>query len=112
MSEQVKQKRLLDFTVLRRVFQFAAPYKTRFFWSIFLAIFLAVISPVRPWLIQYTINHGLHPGAEAWIFKGAAQVIIGITIGVLIALVIIEFLGRPPTPIAAEPTESETPAPA
>jgi hypothetical protein len=30
------------------------------------------------------------------------KVIIGITIGVLIALVIIEFLGRPPTPIAAE----------
>jgi hypothetical protein len=40
------------------------------------------------------------------------KVIIGITIGVLIALVIIEFLGRPPTPIAPEPTESETPTPA
>jgi hypothetical protein len=40
------------------------------------------------------------------------KVIIGITIGVLVALVIIEFLGRPPIPVAAEPAESETPAPA
>ncbi len=93
MSEQVKQKRLLDFSVLRRVFQFAAPYKTRFFWSIFLAIFLAVISPVRPWLIQYTINHGLRPEAEAWIFKGAAQVIIGITI-IQVVLLILETACR------------------
>jgi hypothetical protein len=36
------------------------------------------------------------------------KVIIGITIGVLIALVIIEFLGRPPTPTGVEPAEPET----
>ncbi|HEX6760862.1 MAG TPA: hypothetical protein VF086_20990 [Propionibacteriaceae bacterium] len=31
------------------------------------------------------------------------KVIIGITLGVLVALVIIEFLGRPPSPVAPEP---------
>ena len=36
------------------------------------------------------------------------KVIIGITIGVLIALVIIEFLGRPPTPAALETPTPET----
>jgi hypothetical protein len=40
------------------------------------------------------------------------KVIIGITLCVLAVLVIIEFLGRPPSPVAAEPVESETPAPA
>jgi len=40
------------------------------------------------------------------------KVIIGITLGVLVAMVIIEFLGRPPSPVTAEPAESETPAPA
>jgi hypothetical protein len=38
------------------------------------------------------------------------KVIIGITIGVLIALVIIEFLGRPPSPEAPEMAEVESPA--
>jgi hypothetical protein len=37
-------------------------------------------------------------------------VIIGITLAVLVALVIIEFLGRPPSPAAPEPPEAETPA--
>jgi hypothetical protein len=38
------------------------------------------------------------------------KVIIGLTIGVLIALVIIEFLGRPPSPEAPEMAEVESPA--
>jgi uncharacterized membrane protein YraQ (UPF0718 family) len=38
------------------------------------------------------------------------KVIIGITIGVLVALVIIEFLGRPPSPQAPETSEVETAA--
>jgi hypothetical protein len=38
------------------------------------------------------------------------KVIIGITLGVLIALVVIEFLGRPPSPEAPEVAEPERPA--
>jgi hypothetical protein len=38
------------------------------------------------------------------------KVIIGITLGVLVALVIIEFLGRPPSPAPLETVESESPA--
>ena len=93
MSEPVKVKKVFDFSILRRVFQFAAPYKTKFFWSIFLAIFLAVISPVRPWLIQLTINKGMQPGAAIWFLKGAGQVIIGITI-IQLALLLIETICR------------------
>jgi hypothetical protein len=37
------------------------------------------------------------------------KVIVGITLAVLVVLVIIEFLGRPPSPIAPEPAEQETP---
>jgi uncharacterized membrane protein YraQ (UPF0718 family) len=36
------------------------------------------------------------------------KVIIGITLAVLVALVIIEFLGRPPSPAAPEPQEAES----
>jgi hypothetical protein len=36
------------------------------------------------------------------------RVIIGITLAVLVVLVIIEFLGRPPSPAASEPQEAES----
>lgn len=93
MSESDKAKKVFNFSILRRVFNFAAPYKTKFFWSLFLAIFLAVISPIRPWLIQLTINRGMQPGAEVWFLKGAAEVIIGITI-IQLALLLIETVCR------------------
>ncbi|MEO6729937.1 MAG: ABC transporter ATP-binding protein [Ferruginibacter sp.] len=93
MSEPAIVKKVFDFSVLRRVFQFAAPYKKKFFWSLFLAIFLAVISPVRPWLIQLTINKGLQPGAQVWFLKGAAGVITGITI-IQLGLLLIETICR------------------
>lgn len=50
------KKKLFDFSLLKRVFQFAAPYKTKFYISITLAIVLAVITPIRPFLIQRTVN--------------------------------------------------------
>jgi hypothetical protein len=37
------------------------------------------------------------------------KVIVGITLAVLVVLVIIEFLGRPPSPVAPKPAEQETP---
>ena len=95
MTEQVKDKKVFNFSVLRRVIKFAIPYKRKFFWSLFLAIFLAIISPIRPWLIQITINKGMQPGAQVWFLKGAAQVIIGITIiqlGILLVETVCRFV--------------------
>ncbi len=89
MSEKAKAKTIFNFSLLRRVFQFASPYKNKFYWSLFLAIFLAVISPLRPWLIQLTINRGLQPETQFWFLKGAGTVIIGITI-IQMALLLIE----------------------
>ena len=93
MSEHAKVKTVFNFSLLRRVFQFASPYKKFFFWSIFLAIFLAVISPIRPWLIQITITKGLQTGTQYWFLKGAGPVIIGITI-VQLTLLLIETACR------------------
>ena len=49
-------KKIFDFDNLRRVFHFAAPYKKRFYTSIGFAIFLAIITPVRPYLIKITVD--------------------------------------------------------
>jgi ATP-binding cassette subfamily B protein len=37
-------KKFFDFDLLKRVLRFAAPYKRRFYWSIALAIILAVFT--------------------------------------------------------------------
>lgn len=55
-------KKIFEFTQLRRVFAFAAPYRRRFYVSVGLAVMLAALSPVRPLLIQYTINNIIKEG--------------------------------------------------
>jgi ATP-binding cassette subfamily B protein len=50
------RKKFFDFDLLKRVMRFASPYKKRFYLSIALAIILAVFTPVRPILIQLTVD--------------------------------------------------------
>lgn len=89
MSAPAQKKKIFQFSLLLRVFRFAAPYKSKFYWSLFLAVFLAVLSPVRPWLIEMTINRGLLPGAQVGFLKGAANVVVGITI-IQLGLLLVE----------------------
>jgi len=49
-------KKTFDTALLKRVLQFTRPYRKIFFWSIFLAILLAAFTPIRPYLIQYTVD--------------------------------------------------------
>lgn len=93
MSGTVPSKKIFNFSLFRRIMQFAAPYKSKFYYSIFLAFFLAAISPLRPWLIQVTINKGLQPDPHVGFLQGAASVIIGITI-IQMALLILESVFR------------------
>jgi hypothetical protein len=71
--------------------------------------------PVGAWVYRYkrVLQFAvLGIAALVLVFWGqpTGKVIIGITIGVLIALVIIEFLGRPPGPATPELVEPESPA--
>jgi len=50
--------------------RFAAPYKRRFYWSIALAIVLAIFTPVRPVLIQLTVDRYIAGDKEATFFNG------------------------------------------
>ncbi len=43
--------------LLKRVFAYVKPYKTTFAWAVSFTVLLAAISPLRPWLIGYTIDH-------------------------------------------------------
>ena len=60
-------KRIFDLSLLKKVFRFAAPYKKKFYLSLVLCIVLAVISPLRPYLIQYTINNFIKDRDTQWL---------------------------------------------
>lgn len=47
---------MFNFSLLRRIFRYAAPYKRKFYLSIVLAILLAVVAPIRPYLITLTVD--------------------------------------------------------
>jgi ATP-binding cassette, subfamily B, multidrug efflux pump len=63
-------KKFFDFDLLKRVLRFAAPYKRRFYWSIALAIILAAFTPVRPILIQLTVDKYIAGDKNATFFNG------------------------------------------
>ena len=67
MSSPEIKKGFFDFSLLRRVLQFTRPYRKIFFISIFLAIVLAVFTPVRPWLIQHTVDKYIAGKNYDWI---------------------------------------------
>ena len=46
----------VDISLLRRIFKYVTPYRRIFFWSIILTIIIAVLAPIRPWLIQVTLD--------------------------------------------------------
>ena len=60
MSEKNK-KELSNLALLRRVFKYVKPYRVQFISSIIMAIVLALFAPVRPYLIQITVNRAIHP---------------------------------------------------
>lgn len=50
------RKKIFDFSLLGRVFHFVKPYRSFFYISLLLAVIMAVFAPIRPYLIQLTID--------------------------------------------------------
>ncbi len=95
MSEKVKGKKIFDFSSLKRVFQYASPYKSRVYTSVFFLLFLAVVSPLRPFLIQLTVNDYIRKGVTDNISfrEQMAKLIIWITVFQM-GLLLIETICR------------------
>jgi len=79
------KKAFFDFALLRRVFRYASPYKKKFYLSVTLAILLAIITPVRPFLIQLTVNK--------YIANEAVAMLINITL-FQVGLILVETAMR------------------
>lgn len=67
-------------SLLKRVFQYVKPYRGIFIWSVILTILLALVAPVRPFLIKYTLDH--------YILKGEYNGLLMMTVVMLVLLVI------------------------
>lgn len=61
------KKQFFDVQILKRVLGFSKPYKKRFYLSIALAIILAVFTPVRPYLIQRTVDQHITFREYDWV---------------------------------------------
>jgi len=61
-KEQVSSGNIIDFKVLKRIMKFVTPYRGRFFGLIFLTIAIGLLTPLRPLLIQWTLDKNVAQG--------------------------------------------------
>ncbi len=71
-KEKVSSGNIIDWSVLKRLMKFVTPYHSSFYSLIFLTILLGVLTPLRPILIQYTIDHDVSYGD----YSGMVNIII------------------------------------
>ena len=61
MAKEQGKKKVFDFSLMRRLFRFVKPYNSFFYSSFVLGILMAFIAPVRPYLVQLTVNKSINP---------------------------------------------------
>jgi len=78
-KEKVSSGNIIDVKVLRRLLGFVKPYKTRFYLVVFLTLVLGVLTPMRPILIQYTIDRHVQFG-NYWAMVNVMLLILALLI--------------------------------
>lgn len=83
-------KQIFKGSILRRVFSFVKPYRFVFWTNVLLSIVLAFSTPIRPYLIQATVNAAIGKAMTlpAWVhwvlpsnaFDTTIQLILSITL--------------------------------
>jgi ATP-binding cassette subfamily B protein len=86
VTPEAKSGKIFDGEVLRRLFSFITPYKLQFYFLIFLIVLSAILAPVLPLLIKYTIDNPIATGDYQEL-----SVMLSIMIGTLILGAFISF---------------------
>ncbi|MEK6782917.1 MAG: ABC transporter ATP-binding protein [Bacteroidota bacterium] len=76
-KEKVSSGNIIDFNVLKRILQFVEPYRGRFYLIIILTLLLGVLTPIRPFLIQYTLDEHVQYG-NYWSMVNVMLLIFGL----------------------------------
>ncbi len=87
MEQEKTSGNIVDLVVLRRLFQFVKPYIRQFYFLVFLTIALAVLIPLRPKLIQLTIDNELAMGD----YPGLVNMIL-LLLGLLVVQAVVQYL--------------------
>lgn len=77
----------MDFKVLKKLFVFARPYKGIFYFLIFLTASLSIVGPLRPVIIQRTIDTNVANGD----YPGLVDMIL-LLVGLLVVQAILQYL--------------------
>ncbi len=78
-KEKVSSGNIIDLKVLRRLLGFVKPYKARFYLVVFLTLVLGLLTPMRPILIQYTIDRHVQFG-NYWAMVNVMLLILALLI--------------------------------
>ena len=99
----IQPKPIFKSAILTRVFSFVGPYRFIFWTNVFLGIFLAFATPIRPYLIQATVNLAIGkqvnlPQWVHWIlpneaFNSVVQLILAISL-FQVAFIVLETMFR------------------
>ncbi|MGB5931180.1 MAG: ABC transporter transmembrane domain-containing protein, partial [Cyclobacteriaceae bacterium] len=77
---------IVDLPVLKRLFTFIRPYRGKFFLLIFLTLSLALVAPIRPLLIQQTIDKQIATGD----FQGLINMVL-LLVGLLVLQAVVQY---------------------
>ena len=86
-KEKINSGSIVDFKVLRRLFEFVKPYIGKFYLLIFLTVSLGVLAPLQPLLIQQTLDRYVAFGD----YNGMVMMIM-ILVGLLVLRAIVQYL--------------------
>lgn len=86
MAQQNNIKKIFDLQLLRRVFAFTKPYKGSFIVSVLLSIILAIVAPLRPYLIQVSVDKYINN----YLLQGLIYITV-IQLGILLVESLIRF---------------------
>ncbi|MFM7856037.1 MAG: ABC transporter ATP-binding protein, partial [Flammeovirgaceae bacterium] len=76
-KEKVSSGNIIDFKVLGRIMQFVSPYKGRFYLVVAFTFLLGILTPIRPLLIQYTLDKHVQYG-NYWDMVRIMLIILGL----------------------------------
>ena len=82
-----KNGNAFDFKLFRRLLKYTNPYRLTFYLVAFAAIFSSVLSVVRPYLLQETIDNGLMKNDHSLFIT-----LVSFMIGVLLLEVLFQFV--------------------
>ncbi len=87
MEKEKPSGNIVDLKILRRLFVYARPYKGVFYFIVSLTVALSILGPIRPLLIQKTIDHQVANGD----YPGLVNMIL-ILVALLIGQAMVQYL--------------------